>query len=431
MSNRQAVAVATTAYGGSMQCSYLVTLPAITMHQNQTAPLTMLAMVASTLIYALSVVPISVSPIMAGLFADHLDLSVSEVGWILSIEQAGCVFGALFAFWATSRVQWRSLIILASVVAILANAVTGSMTGFAAVAMTRFIAGIASNTVTLVASCLLARAAEPDRAFGAGLLVSCVINAMWVWLLNTAQQTLGYQATIGLGTLLFVVSMMLAFFLPRRVGGVQDTWRIEAHAAPLALTNPRPARAGLAGLVLFGISLNVVWGFLERLGTANGLSGNDIAWALGIGLLGSGLGALAPTLLGDAGNRVRMLFITTVVLFASLGLTWCSHGVVMFTLSVSLLAGAWNMGLAYYMAQTSTNDACGRYTRAIYIAIAASQSIGPGLAAILLGHFSLMSVLVVSPLPAVIALVFVTVVRRTTESSSTLQKVVKTQDGAW
>lgn len=369
-------------------------------------------MIASALIYALSIVLISVSPLMAGFYADQLKLSMSEVGWVLSIEQAGCVLGALLAFWATPRMQWKALIIFASIIAILANALTGLMTEFTSLAVMRFVSGTASNMITLVASCLLARATQPDRAFGSGLLVSCVINGLWVWLLNTARQEFGYKTTIGSAALLFTASMLLAFVLPRSFGGPRDTWRLDPQSDSRPTMSAWPARAGLVGLVLFGISLTIVWGFLERLGSANGLSGNEVAWALGLGLLGSGLGALAPALLGDAGNRSRMLSITTLILFVALGLTWLSHGVVLFTVSVSLLAGAWNMGLAYYMAQTSTNDASGHYTRAIYIAIAASQSIGPGLAALLLGHFSLISVLVVSPIPAAIALALVVAVAR-------------------
>ncbi|MFJ1472510.1 MFS transporter [Massilia orientalis] len=369
-------------------------------------------MAASTLIYALSVVLLTVSPLLAGLYVDQVKLSISEVGWILSIEQSGAVVGALFAFWATSRLRWKTLIILASIVAILANVATGWMAGFAALAVTRFVSGMASNTVTLVTSCLLARSPQPDRAFGAGLLVSCVINALWVWLLNTARQTLGYEATIGSGALLFAIAILLSLFLPKDASGSKETSQFGAATTSDRTGSAWPARAGLAGLVLFGISLNIVWGFVERLGSANGLSSNDVAWALGLGLLTSGLGALAPALLGDAGSRVRMLFITTFVLFTGLSLTWWSHDVIMFTVSVSLLAGAWNMGLAYYMAQTSSNDGSGHYTRAIYIAIAASQSLGPALAAVLLERAKLVSVLVVSPIPAAIALGLVVLAAR-------------------
>ena len=377
------------------------------------APPSWIAMGAGTLIYALSIVLISVSPIMAGLYADVLKLSNSEVGWILSIEQAGCVGGAIFAFWATPRVRWRALIIGASLVALLANALTGFMTDFISLAAARLVSGVACNTITLVATCQLARADEPDRAFGVGLFSACIINGLWVWLFSTSREALGYKATIGSGALLFVASMLLALVVPRNLGGPGDAGpRLDTPTGAQAPTDPTPARAGLAALVLFGISLTIVWGFLERLGSANGLSNNEIDWSLGLGLLGSGLGSLPPALFGDAGNRVRMLSITTALLLAALILTWSSRGVVMFTVAVSLLAGAWNMGLAYYMAQTSTNDASGHYTRAIYIAIAASQSIGPGVAAIILDHASLSSVLIVSPLPAVVALALVIAVGR-------------------
>lgn len=376
-------------------------------------PPSRLTLGASTLIYALSVILISVSPIMAGLYADVLKLSNSEVGWILSIEQAGGVGGAVFAFWATPRVRWKALVIGASLVALLANALTGFMTDFVSLAVTRLWSGLACNTITLVASCMLARASQPDRAFGAGLFSACVITGLWIWLLHVSRETLGYQATIGLGALLFVASMLLALVLPRTLGGPGDAGPgLDTQTAVGETTHVAAARAGLAGLVLFGISLTIVWGFLERLGLANGLSNDEVSWAFGIGLLGSGLGALAPMLIGDAGNRVRMLSITTLLLFASLGFTWWARGVVMFTVAVSLLAGAWNMGLAYYMAHTSTNDASGRYTRAIYIAIAVSQSIGPALAALILGHARLGSVLVASPLPAFLALALVVVVGR-------------------
>lgn len=376
--------------------------------EGRVMPPNQLTMGAVTLIYALSVVLLGVSPIMAGLYADELKLSISEIGWILSIEQAGSVVGALFAFWATPRVRWKSLLIGASVVALLANALTGFMTDFVSLATMRLISGFTSNTITLVASCLLARASQPDRAFGGGLLAACVITGLWVWLLNTSRSIWGYQVTIGSGALLFVASLLLTLALSRRLGGPGDAGPgLDAQTDVRGTANATSALAGLAGLVLFGISLNIVWGFLERLGLAHGLSNDEVAWALGIGLLGSGLGALAPALIGDAGNRVRMLSITTLLLFASLGLTWWSSGVMMFTLAVSMLAGAWNMGLAYYMAQTSTNDVSGRFTRAIYIAIAASQSIGPGLAAVILDHASLTSVLVASPLPALLALALI------------------------
>ena len=388
------------------------------MQPSQNLPLSSSAMLASILIYSLSLVLLSVSPIMAGLYTNHLNLNVSQAGWLLSIEEAGAVLGALLAFWLTSRVQWKTLLGMASLVAMAANVATGFVTEFALLAVMRFISGIACNSITLVAACLLARATNPDRAFGLGLLASCIVNALWIWLLNTVRQTLGYEVTIGAGALLFFTSLLLSFSLPGDLGGTKDTWRFIIAKTSHVTFSPWPARVGLAGLVLFGISLTMVWVFLERLGSANDLTTSEISLALGLGLLGSGLGALAPTLLGDAGNRVRMLLITTLVLFAALALTWHAHNVVMFTASVSLLAGAWNMGLAYYMAETTVNDTDGRYTRAMYIAIAASQSLGPALAAILLTHIDLMNIVLVSPLPAAIALILVMGANRIKSSSS-------------
>lgn len=374
-------------------------------------------LLAGMLIYALSVVLISVSPIMAGLYADVLKLSNSEIGWILSIEQAGCVAGAIFAFWAAPRVSWKSLILFASLVALLANVFTGFVTSFASLAAIRLVSGVATNTITLIASCILARALNPDRAFGGGLFFACVINALSVWVLSSSREVLGYQLTIGSGALLFLASMMLVSLLPRQLGGPNDSApMLDTPNGAYAGMSVAPARAGLAALVLFGVSLTIVWGFLERLGLENGLSNVQIEWAFGLGLLGSGLGTLAPALVGDAGNRVRMLFITTAVLLVALAITWWSRGLVMFTVAVSLLAGAWNMGLAYYMAQTSTNDPSGRYTRAIYIAIAASQSIGPAVAAVILGYASLGSVLIAAPVPAVVALILVIAVGRRRQS---------------
>lgn len=360
-------------------------------------------------IYAISIILIDIAPFFIGMYVDALGLTLPQAGLVQTVDQAGGVLGAIVGYFLMPRIAWRTLVFLAATIAAIANALTATVDTFGLLIAVRFVSGFGVVLITTVTACMLARAASPDRAFGVGLALGMALSAVAIWLLDAIRVEFGLSVGLGSGAIWLSAGALLAMFLPGELAG-----RCDATAdVPVKERIPNTiamGRAALLALFLFGISVNVVYGFLERVGLGNGLESSGVANALALGYVLSVFGCLVPTVFGSVGGRMKWIALTTALFLASLTALYLARSVSIYTVAFGLYASAWNMGLAYYMSLVAANDPEERYTRMMYIATVAAQSIGPAIAAATLTGAPLSAVFVISPLPAVAAAVIVFVV---------------------
>ncbi|PLW69869.1 hypothetical protein C0039_04870 [Pseudohalioglobus lutimaris] len=367
-------------------------------------PMRTLALAA--LIYAISIILIDIAPFFIGMYVDALGLTLSQAGFVQTIDQAGGILGAVAGYFMMPRYRWRSLIVAASLLATLANVLTAVADTYFVLAVVRFLSGFGVVMITTVTACILARAASPDRAFGVGLALGMFLSAVAVWLLDALRTQYGFSASLGSGALWLALGLILALFLSRELGGQSDKVE-EPHLAEDISHTKATGWAALAALFLFGISVNIVYGYVERVGLANGLDQAGVANALALGFIFSAFGSTVPLIFGAVGGRLKWIAFTTLLLLASLAALYLADSVSLYTISFGLYASAWNMGLAYYMALTAENDPEEHLTRMMYIATVAAQSIGPAIAAGALTGASLSVVFVIAPAPALLAALLV------------------------
>jgi MFS family permease len=377
----------------------------------------------AALLYAFSIVLIDIAPFFIGIYVDYLNLSLSQAGFVQTVDQAGGVLGAITGFFLMPRIIWRNIIIVASVVATAANVVTAMADSYAMLLAVRFVSGFGVVLVTTVSACILARSLMPDRVFGIGLAVAMILSAVAVWLLDWLRVDYGYAVSLGSGAIWLGAGLVLSFLLPRSIGGPRDNAdAVGAEAEGMdslaldrsALDRSAMGRSALIALGLFGISVNVVYGYVERIGIANGLDQSGIASALALGYIFSALGSLVPTIFGAMGGRLKWIALTTIIFIATLYGLYAANTVALYTLAFAVYASVWNMGLTYYMSLIAENDPQHKYTRAMYIVNVAAQSVGPAIAASLLTGAPLTIIFVIAPVPALIAAVLIfTVARRT------------------
>ena len=357
---------------------------------------------AAALVYAFSIVLIDIAPFYIGIYIDYLELSLSRAGYIQTIDQAGGVLGAITGFFLMPRVTWRKVLIFAGLMATIANVFTALVDTFTTLAFVRFLSGFSVVLITTISACILARAATPDRAFGAGLAMGMGFSAAAIWVLDWLRADFGYATSLGSGAIWLGAGVLLTFLLPASLGEASDLSESQLEDEETAATH-RMGRAALIALGLFGISVNVVYGYVERVGLANNLDPSGVASALAFGYIFSALGSLVPGFLGAVGGRLKWIAFTTLLFFAALFALYASKTVVLYTIAFGLYASVWNMGLAYYMSLTAENDPKHQYTRAMYIMTVAAQSIGPAIAATVLTGAPLYFIFVISPAPALIA----------------------------
>lgn len=375
-------------------------------------PLKTLALAAA--LYAISLILIDIAPFFIGMYVDALGLSLSEAGFIQTIDQAGGILGAITAFFLMPQFSWRTLMIAATCIAMLANVLTALADSYSFLATVRFLSGFGVVMITAVTACVLARAVSPDRAFGIGLALGMSLSALAIWLLDAVRQEFGLMTSLGSGALWLALGIVFAFMLPSQLGSRQPM-PTSASSVPTSIEHTNlMGWAALTALFLFGLSVNVVYAYVERVGLANGLDQVGVANALAFGYVFSAIGCTVPTVFGAVGGRMRWIVLTTLLLLGSLLALYQADSVSLYTLAFGIYASAWNMGLAYYMSLTADNDPEERFTRMMYIATVAAQSIGPAIAAIALTGAPLSIVFVIAPIPALMAVILVLVIARKT-----------------
>ena len=362
----------------------------------------LLTLSAAALVYAFSIVLIDIAPFYIGIYIDYLGLGLSQAGYIQTIDQAGGVLGAIAGFFLMPRVTWRRVLFIAGIMATIANILTALVDTFTTLAVARFMSGFSVVLITTITACILARAATPDRAFGAGLAMGMGFSAAAIWVLDWFRADYGYAASLGSGAIWLGAGVLLTMLLPASLGRVDASPGISPGERETAATH-RMGRSALIALGLFGISVNVVYGYVERVGLANNLDPSGVATALALGYIFSAAGSLVPGFFGAVGGRLKWIAFTTVLFFVALFALYASKTVVLYTIAFGLYASVWNMGLAYYMSLTAENDPRQQYTRAMYIMTVAAQSIGPAIAATVLTGAPLFFIFVISPVPALLA----------------------------
>lgn len=365
-----------------------------------------MALTIACILYALSIILINISPFFIGLYADTLHISLSEAGFVQTVDQAGGVLGAVLGFLLMPRLSWRTLAFVAALIATIANGATALADSYILLCLVRFVAGFGVVLLTTVSACILARAVVPDRAFGAGLTLSILLSALAIWTLNAIRVDYGYSLSLASGALWLAVAAGLALLLPRDLRGSTS-----AASALKPETGQRvrlmSGRIGLAALLLFATSANAGFSFTERIGLDNGLNPDAIANSFVIACLFSLVGCALPAVFGASGGRIKWLGATTIFFIVALWLFYIATTVTLYVAAFAIYISVFSMGLTYYMSVVAENDPDERYTRAIYIVNVVAQSIGPAIGSIVLIGYPVSVVFLIAPIPAIAALILV------------------------
>lgn len=363
--------------------------------------------IACTL-YGLSLVLIDVAPFFVGMYNDTLRISLSQAGFVQTIDQAGGVVGAVLGFILMPRAPWRLLILGASLAATVANALTGMADSYLLLCSVRFASGLSVVLLTTVCACIMARATVPDRAFGAGMAISLLLSAAAIWLLDALREYIGYGAALSSGALWLGAAVFLSLLLPAGLrGGTVDLGSRDGEGTRLGAI--AFGKIALVGLLLFAVGANVVSGFTERVGLANGLNPAQVANAAAFSYILSIVAVLIPTAVGVIGGRLKWIAFTTLLFFGAIWALYESTTTFSYTIAFAAYLSAWGLGLTYYMSLVADNDPDEKFTRMIYIINVAAQAIGPAIGAMLVAKGSLSIVLLAAPFPAAAALVIIAV----------------------
>jgi predicted MFS family arabinose efflux permease len=231
-------------------------------------------------------------PVVLGAIVDGIGLDEGSAGRIASIELGSMAVSALVLAPRVSGLSLRGLALVAAAIAASAHAVSMLVTGSAALAALRAIAGLAEGALVAAGNALIATSVDPDRLAARMQILAGSAGALLLVVLPSVVAIGGHAGAFGLMALLVLACLPVLAWMPRVSARIEQA-HLPVHGRGL------PVLA--AGLVLTA-GEGAMWAFLERIGVHVGVAPAGIGALLGavtvLGLLGAALAAWLGTRLG-------------------------------------------------------------------------------------------------------------------------------------
>jgi len=316
-------------------------------------------------------------PFLISAIIHDLHLNEAQAGILMSAEFVFTMLASLLVAPLMGRAPRRTLALIGTVLAIVANLISASMTDLYSLAAMRCVAGVGAGLALACGNACVSSAKQPDRIAGHMNVLSVLL--MIVVMLGYAK----VMAAYGLPGLYYAMAatmtvMLLAIpFMPQRapLQTLQASAQLnKSHGGNVLLT--LPAICMMLAMFVFQARDTMGWAFVERIGTMVGYSGDEVGVLLSFQ---SFVGLIGPLLAAMIGKRYGLStpVILAILLTGGTSLSYVlgEHSKTLYTIGVMTICVTYFYALSYLTALAAAMDREGR------IVAAASSFLSLGLAA--------------------------------------------------
>lgn len=343
--------------------------------------------------YGVGLLTLLMLPFLMGAMMDGLQLSEGTTGLILSVEFTLAMVSSLLISPYINRVPRRTVAIVGTLMAIIANILSAYIADVALLICVRAFAGFGAGLALATGNSVIASAEDPDKTAGQ-------VNVLFVILMIAVMLGFGFIAdTFGLiGTYYGIAAtyaVMLVFVvrLPQYVGvGTNDS------TEPSLSSKTRVSLIGLvpigmmATMFLFSMRDTMGWAFVEQIGVSLGYTTSEMGMILALQAF---IALLGPLIVAKVGNKFGITIPVLIGIIGhgmiTLGYLMASDSKFFYTAIVLMNATAYFYALAYLTGLAASLDKEGRVVAATGSFIALGIAVGPAFAGQLinLGGYSL------------------------------------------
>jgi predicted MFS family arabinose efflux permease len=314
----------------------------------------------------------------------NLGFDDQSAGYAASIEVWGITATTLVMTFFSHRFNWRKVITASLLLVAVANALCIGVHSRELFVALRFVAGAGAGSLISLSFTTVGLTDNPDRNFGYLIMWVLLYGAVVLYLMPAAYAFSGMT-----GVLLFFAAFPLTAlpFVKSLPDGGATAATVEADAVNLAA--PLKALA-LAAMFAYFVAQGVAWAYLFLIGTAGGLTEQQVATGLTLSQVAGVAGALLPAIVGHRFGRWRPLTVGIVGGALCLLFLVGRFEYLPFTFWVCLYNFFWNMTHPFLLGSMASFD---RRGRVVVLAVAAQMlglAIGPALGATLIapGQYS-------------------------------------------
>jgi predicted MFS family arabinose efflux permease len=231
--------------------------------------------------------------------------------------------------------------------------VAGDLISAAQPAVWSLVAGLGEGIAAAVATAVIARTADPDRAF-ARVFIAVVLMSLAFFLLLPAVMA-GRDAR-----LLFLGMALLPLLALPAIPALSDTVELAERrpqaAGPLSLQ----AAALCAAIALFSVAANAYWVYLERIATSIGMTPTAYGQAFAIGAVCALAGPVAAERLGMRVGRLPPLVLACALLAGGGWLATHATAPLGLVSGITVSSAALLFGMPYLLGLAAEVDPTGR-----------------------------------------------------------------------
>ena len=319
-------------------------------------------------------------PFLISAIIHDLDLNEAHAGILMSAEFIFTMLASLLVAPFMGRAPRLSLAIAGTVLAIVANLISASMTDLYALAAVRCIAGIGAGLALACGNACVASAKQPDRIAGHMNVLSVLL--MIVVMLGYAK----VMAAYGLPGLYYAMAgtmavMLLAIpFMPQHAPKELIEPRLHSLKPAGNVLLSLPAICMMLAMFVFQARDTMGWAFVERIGTMVGYSGEEVGILLSfqsfVGLIGPLLAALIGKRFGLSTPVILAILLTGGT---SLSYVLGEHSKMLYTVGVMTICITYFYALSYLTALAAALDREGRVVAAASSFLSLGLAVGPAI----------------------------------------------------
>jgi len=326
---------------------------------------------------------VNILPSFVGGLTDVLGLSAQRTGLLASADLAGIAVATASAAWWLREVNWRRTVLASLSVFLALNLACVGVTDFWLLLMLRAVAGLATGTAFAIALAGILDTRNADRNTGLLVCMQVMVGAVGVYALDAVPTAWRLNA---------VYLYIVAWLAPT----LALSWRYFPND-PGDRPNEGPLRwrdlagRGLAvvlGTGLYWLMIGAVWGHLEGIARAAGLTLAQIGEALSVGLIVSLIGSFASAWIGVRFGRAMPLIVTAIFqvgcLYLLTRLSNYSSPLLAFYVINAVFQIFWSYVIAYFIIVFNDVDPSGRFLAFYGTACHFALAVGPYVGALLI-----------------------------------------------
>ena len=340
---------------------------------------TRLRLIAAILVGVIGPEVFIVQPGFVQGLVQNLGFDDQGAGYVASIEVWGITATTLVMTFFSHRFNWRKVVTGSLLVVAVANAACIAVHSKEAFVALRFLAGAGAGSLISLSFTAVGLTDNPDRNFGYLIMWVLLYGAVVLYFMPAAYAYSGMTGAL----VFFAVFPLVALPLVKAFPASGETAApVEADAVNLS-----PSLKSLALLAMFAyfVAQGVAWAYLFLIGTAGGLTEQQVATGLTLSQVAGVAGALLPALIGHRFGRWRPLTIGIIGGALCLVFLIGHQQSLAFAFWVCLYNFFWNMTHPFLLGSMASFD---RRGRVVVLAVAAQMlglAVGPALGASVIG----------------------------------------------